>query len=245
MKNEIIEVQSSNSDITISDHSIKALDERIKKMKVFVTAQMVKGIDNDYAIIPGTKKYSLLKPGAEKLLILFNLGFKFTIINQVIDLMIGEVSFLIECKVFRKNDGIVIGEYMGFCSNKEKKYEKSAPSDIVNTILKMCQKRALVGATIAATGASDYFTQDLEDMAPQEKRTIDSSRFTNKPKEELGSYVIKVGKYQGKKFSELTKEALNGYIEYATKSAEADNKVIEGPLKELIDKGREYLRQVA
>lgn len=34
----------------------------------------------------------------------------------------------------------------------------------VNTILKMAQKRALVAATLIATGASDYFTQDLDDF---------------------------------------------------------------------------------
>lgn len=36
--------------------------------------------------------------------------------------------------------------------------------DQVNTIKKMSQKRAFVGATILATGCSDLYTQDLEDM---------------------------------------------------------------------------------
>jgi hypothetical protein len=38
------------------------------------------------------------------------------------------------------------------------------PKDIANTVLKMSVKRAFVAATISATGASDQFTQDLEDM---------------------------------------------------------------------------------
>lgn len=33
-----------------------------------------------------------------------------------------------------------------------------------NTIMKMAQKRAFVGAILLATGASEYFTQDIEDM---------------------------------------------------------------------------------
>lgn len=33
-----------------------------------------------------------------------------------------------------------------------------------NTIMKMAQKRAFVGAMLIATGASEYFTQDLDDM---------------------------------------------------------------------------------
>ena len=45
-------------------------------------------------------------------------------------------------------------------------------ADIYNTCLKIATKRALVAAVLNATGASDIFTQDLEDMPdliPQEK----------------------------------------------------------------------------
>lgn len=40
------------------------------------------------------------------------------------------------------------------------------PADIVNTVDKMAQKRALIAATLIATNASEYFTQDMEDFAP-------------------------------------------------------------------------------
>lgn len=40
------------------------------------------------------------------------------------------------------------------------------PYSIVNTIQKMAYKRALVAAVLVAANASDYFTQDIEDMAP-------------------------------------------------------------------------------
>jgi len=36
--------------------------------------------------------------------------------------------------------------------------------DLVNTLQKMSQKRALVGATLIGTSASEFFTQDLEDI---------------------------------------------------------------------------------
>jgi len=39
------------------------------------------------------------------------------------------------------------------------------PADLVNTIDKMAQKRSLVAATLIAVNASEFFTQDLEDMA--------------------------------------------------------------------------------
>jgi hypothetical protein len=37
--------------------------------------------------------------------------------------------------------------------------------DLVNTIQKMAQKRAFVGATLLAVNASEFFTQDIEDLA--------------------------------------------------------------------------------
>jgi hypothetical protein len=39
-------------------------------------------------------------------------------------------------------------------------------AEVVNTIQKMAQKRALVAATLIATSASEFFTQDVEDADP-------------------------------------------------------------------------------
>ena len=38
------------------------------------------------------------------------------------------------------------------------------PSDMANTILKMAKKRALIDAVLTATGASDIFSQDIEEL---------------------------------------------------------------------------------
>jgi hypothetical protein len=38
------------------------------------------------------------------------------------------------------------------------------PGDMANTILKMAKKRALIDAVLTATGASDIFAQDIEDL---------------------------------------------------------------------------------
>jgi hypothetical protein len=46
-------------------------------------------------------------------------------------------------------------------------------ADVVNTIQKMAQKRALVAATLIATSASEFFTQDVED-ADLNGRNIDT-----------------------------------------------------------------------
>lgn len=49
------------------------------------------------------------------------------------------------------------------CSIGEK-LEHDNPADYYNTILKIAKKRAHVDAVLTATGASDIFTQDVEDM---------------------------------------------------------------------------------
>ena len=52
---------------------------------------------------------------------------------------------------------------LGFVENTE-------PFDLINTLQKMAQKRALVAATLIVTSASDFFTQDVEDMVDVEFR---------------------------------------------------------------------------
>lgn len=42
--------------------------------------------------------------------------------------------------------------------------ENAEPFDLINTLQKMAQKRALVAATLIAANASEFFTQDVEDM---------------------------------------------------------------------------------
>ena len=46
-------------------------------------------------------------------------------------------------------------------------------ADLYNTVLKMGKKRALIDATLTVTAASDIFTQDLEDMPPEQKNEPD------------------------------------------------------------------------
>lgn len=234
MSDEIVPAEVVN--IQLSQNSVSAMSDRIKLIKEFVGNHLRNDINGDYAKIPGTPKPSLLKPGAEKLLLLFNLGYRMEIVSSTVDLYSGEVNFLAKCIVFRKQGGESIGECFGYCSNQEGKYSKRAPADIINTILKMAQKRALVGATLSSTGASDYFTQDMEDIGAQ--REVDTSKFESQPVGDLADYEVQVGKFKGKKFSEINEKELAGYCQFIKEK----NTNIEGKLKELLDKAREFLR---
>lgn len=50
---------------------------------------------------------------------------------------------------------------------EQKKQVRTSPADVGNTILKMAKKRGLIDAVLTITAASDIFTQDIEDLAPE------------------------------------------------------------------------------
>jgi len=58
----------------------------------------------------------------------------------------------------------VDGVWMLTTKGADAKVEHDNPADYYNTVLKMAKKRAMVDATLTTTGASDIFTQDIEDM---------------------------------------------------------------------------------
>ena len=57
---------------------------------------------------------------------------------------------------------MIEAEGVGSCNTKEKKYHTSDPYNIINTILKMAKKRALIDAVLSATRTSGIFSQDLD-----------------------------------------------------------------------------------
>jgi hypothetical protein len=53
--------------------------------------------------------------------------------------------------------------------------------DVINTILKQSEKRSLVAAVLVATGASAFFTQDIEDMSGINKDVKEGEGYKRKP----------------------------------------------------------------
>jgi len=184
----------------------------------------------DYGTIPGSKKDSLFKAGAEKAINFFGLTNRFVGVETIEDWTgkdhSGEPFFYYRQSCELSRDGAFLGAAEGSCSSWESKYRyrmgerlcpecgkpaikrsKYAPkdrklgsepgwycydkaggcgtefaasdpeivaqqlgrvqnpdvADLVNTVLKMAQKRSLVAAVLVVTGMSDYFTQDAED----------------------------------------------------------------------------------
>jgi hypothetical protein len=119
--------------------------------------------DVDYGVIPGTPKPTLYKPGAEKLLAHFKLSVADALVEKE-DLGEGHLDYVVRLPIVNRATGEVVGVGVGSCSTKERKYQRSSPFDIRNTVLKMAKKRALVDAALTTTAASHVFTQDIEDL---------------------------------------------------------------------------------
>lgn len=161
------------------------------EMRDFIEQALEK--DKDYGVIPGVKKPTLLKPGAEKV----TLGFGCVANPHILEREIDHdrlVKWTKEKKVWNNKfkgdrsyelskqegeslglyryvvqvdivdqDGVVRGSGIGSCSSMESKYV-DRPRDSENTILKMATKRGHVAAVLGTFGLSEQFTQDVEEM---------------------------------------------------------------------------------
>ena len=152
-----------------------------------------------YGIIPGTgKKPSLLKPGAEMLCTQFRLAPSYAV--ERTDLPGGHREYGVTCTLTKLDTGQVWAPGIGLCTTMESRYryrntwdngqkrrvENPDIADVYNTVLKMAKKRALVDATLTATGCSDMFTQDVEDFAqpqaPKQRTGSSAKKQAPKPK---------------------------------------------------------------
>lgn len=197
---------------------VEAVKDQMATVHALMAGAMVK--DEDYGVIPGTKgKPTLLKPGAEKLCVLFRLSTK--IETTMRDLGRGHREYETKVTLARRDqEGDFFGEGIGIASTMESKYrwrnaqrvcpdcgkaaiikgkeeygggwvcfkkkdgcgakfhdgdqaiegqeagkvENPDIADVWNTVMKMSKKRAFIDAVLTATGVSQIFTQDLEDM---------------------------------------------------------------------------------
>lgn len=180
----------------------------------------------DFDVIPNTNKPTLLKPGAEKILMMFGLTSEYEIVEQVEDWNKGVFAYTVRCILSK--DGMKITEGLGSCNSKEDKYRyrwvyaNDVPVGIdpstlktnqygkfrieneeiysqVNTILKMAKKRAQVDATLTVASLSEVFTQDMEDM----KNFNQKEQSDNMSKEDASKFKLTFGKYKGQLLGDI------------------------------------------
>lgn len=172
-----IQEYNQNQAISIIDNvsinQIQMIMQKITQFQKVIQDNMRQ--NHDYGIVPGTNKPTLLKPGAEKILVLLGLRSEFEIVDSTRDFQNGFFQYQVRCKLYRED--MLITEGLGSCNTKEKKYINQDPFSIDNTILKMAKKRALVDAALLVGSLSDIFTQDLEDMDLQGEQVSNQNKY--------------------------------------------------------------------
>lgn len=138
-----------------SDADIDGFIELRQKFIAKVNAICIEG--KDYHVIQGRK--SLAKGGAEKIASIFHWTAKFEKDTESLE-MLGDIKGLVAFKCTLHN-GQFVGEGRGSAL-------LSKNNGDANKTLKMAQKSAFIDAVLRASGLSDFFTQDLEDMPKEE-----------------------------------------------------------------------------
>lgn len=154
--------------------------------------------DVDYGTIPGTKKPSLYKSGAEWLLKWGRFAHRFEVVEVERDEG-RRYGITYRCLVSALDaPEVVVATCDGYCGYDEpdreahvNKWGKQVERSPWNTVIKMAQKRALIGATLQATGTSGLFTQDVEDYAqPSDSGSSMASKEPEKPAPEPSKCVV-------------------------------------------------------
>jgi hypothetical protein len=191
MAENSLEVQTQVSDIEPKVFSAVEMQQQVQAIQQVMKAVMKSG--SHYGTVPGCgDKPTLLKPGAEKIMMTFRIG----IDPEVEDMSTPDcIRYRVRGRMFSILDGRTLGYGVGECSSDETKYKWRASfndaefdatdpdrrrikqskygatkqvraeiADVANTILKMAKKRAQVDGVLTVTAASDIFTQDLEDI---------------------------------------------------------------------------------
>ena len=164
---ELQKVQSTQSMSIIDNVNLQQVSATMQKIAQFqAVVQKTLKKDHDYGVIPGTgSKPTLLKPGAEKILMLMGLTSEYEVIEKVQDYDRGFFAFTVKCTLSKSD--IKVTEGVGHANTREKRYVSGRQQDaytLANTVLKMAKKRAQVDAVLTVASLSEIFTQDLEDL---------------------------------------------------------------------------------
>lgn len=104
--------------------SLEALQKQINLIQLAMDRNMKDG--EHYGKIPGTDKPTLLKPGAEKLCMIFRLNPDYEIIEKVREK--GFIAYTVKCSLTHIHTGTHIASGIGSCNSRETKYRYRSQS---------------------------------------------------------------------------------------------------------------------
>lgn len=249
---------------TVEIDNIANTMAKIQQMQNVVQKTLKKG--HDFGEVPGTSKPTLLKPGGEKICMLFGLNPEYEFLQTTEDYDKEFFSYNIRCTLFRNRQPVAQG--VGSCNSKEKKYRfvnvdtipetyigqseeytdkygrvryKINNPDIcslVNTILKMAKKRAFIDAVLQVASLSEVFTQDVEDMGDFIQQEQDATLTIEQAK----NLKLSFGKYKGTSLIDLVHKDSN-YCDWLYGNEKADP-VIKKALQMILEEASKQTSQM-
>ena len=248
---------------TVEIDTIANTMAKIQQMQNVVQKTLKKG--HDFGEVPGTSKPTLLKPGGEKICMLFGLNPEYEFLQITEDYDKEFFSYNIRCTLFRNGNPVAQG--VGSCNSKEKKYRfinvdeipenyigqseqitdkygrtryKINNPDIcslVNTILKMAKKRAFIDAVLQVASLSEVFTQDIEDMGDFIQQEQDATLTLEQAK----NLKLSFGKYKGTTLIDLAHKD-GGYCDWLYANEKTDP-IIKKALKMILEDANSQKQQ--
>lgn len=122
MENKVVSTTQNNELMSILDSvEVSQVAKTLGKISQFqsIVQQTLKN-GHDYGEVGGVTKPTLLKPGAEKILMLMGLTSEYNIIEKIEDYDKGIFAYTIKCILLKNNRKVTEG--VGSCNSKEDKY---------------------------------------------------------------------------------------------------------------------------
>ncbi len=121
--------------VTVTNFEDYAMQTADVQRQVNVIQDVMRSVMSDgehYGIIPGTNKPSLLKPGAEKLSLVFRLRPEYQVTRT--DLPGGHREYEITCTLYHIPTGQSVGQGVGSATTMENKYRfRTGPTELTET----------------------------------------------------------------------------------------------------------------
>lgn len=232
------ELEVKKEMLVVSKEDIARLKQQYDMFRELQRKVLEEGID--YGFPAGqrdpSQKPSLYKSGAEKLTRLFGLIPEFELLKAIEEENF--VYYMFKCTLKTRSE-VVIGEGYGSCNSREKEGWSKEPLKFANNILKIAKKRAHVDAVLTGLGASNVFTQDLEDMEEiPEENGNSSPKASKKQIEYLNGLLERLAKKQN-----TTKERLLEFIYKAERITEL-SQLSKQKASELIERVSRKLKEL-
>ena len=218
----------------------------ISKFQAIIQQTLKKG--HDYDTIPGTQKPTLLKPGAEKTLMLLGLTSEYGIEEKVEDYAKGIFAYTVRCTITKNGNKITEG--LGSCNSKEDKYrwrwvkEDDLTQGIDKDIIKhrttkygstqyriendeiysqvnTILKMAKKRAQIDATLTVAALSEVFTQDMEDMRQFIQAEEIDNLKSDEVVNIKVSFGKHKGKTLQEVAKEDIS-YITWLAKNAKEE-----------------------